>query len=66
MGVPPSLFGSNQTGNLVFSSTIPPAPSSTFFLRSSTRSVCSLIAWIGCTMSPDKAPPNPLLTCDPA
>src|SRR5262249_32542951 len=47
IGVPPALFGSNQIGNLVFSSTTPPAPSSIFFLRSSTRSVCSLMAWIG-------------------
>ena len=37
IGVPPELWGSNQIGNFVFFSTMPPAPSSTFFVRSSTR-----------------------------
>src|SRR5438105_4607593 len=37
IGVPPLATGSTHTGNLIFCSTIPPAPSSTFLVRSSTR-----------------------------
>src|SRR5438552_18532003 len=37
MGVPPLATGSNQIGNLIFWSTRPPAPSSTFLARSSMR-----------------------------
>ena len=37
MGVAPAALGSNHTGNLIVSSVIPPAPSSTFLVRSSMR-----------------------------
>src|SRR5450432_1214724 len=53
IGVPPLATASNHTGNLIFCSMKPPAPSSTFFVRSSTRAGVFAISLIGTRSLPD-------------
>ena len=58
MGVPPDAIASNQTGNLILWSTIPPAPSGIFFMRSSIRDGVSAMWLIGTTSLLTNPPPK--------
>lgn len=58
IGVPPFAFGSNQTGNFTVCSISPPAPSSTFLVRVSSRSGQVPIRLTGTSPWPSRAPPK--------
>ena len=56
IGVAPAALASNHTGNLTLISAIPPAPSSSFFMRSSTRAGWFATALMLASVCPESSP----------
>ena len=63
--VEPAALGSNHTGNFTWMSARPPAPSSSFFVRSSTRAGWFATLLMVASAWPASSPPSAGWTCFP-